>query len=293
MIIFEHDETLIEAFDRPVPYRWDAMHNEASFTVGGTQYMATIQDRDTPRGVSIYVAFQRKDRETGNWTHTLAKGSPKDAMTVLSTILAATFEKASEIHPDEITFSAYSDEDRNDADKRFRLYKRMAERYASKMDYTVHVMGNSFTVKNNNPPKVRRLHNDGIKKDEELTYVIFPNTNAFTWAKLFWLDNDGDYIRFALPHGRVYIERKSSDVVHIEATTPRGKFNHLDSAEIWLSMLGDVTVKTRTGRTFEISEKGAILDAGDMILCEQDTLYYVESEEDFSNIWGYELEDIR
>ncbi|AFN37289.1 hypothetical protein pp2_056 [Vibrio phage phi-pp2] len=292
MIIFEDINPLCEAFDRPAPYKWDSMYNEARFTVGNVQYVAFIKDNDTARGLSLYVAFQRRDNATGQWTHSLAKGSPKDAMTVLSTILAATFDKASKVEPNEITFSAFRDADDEDANKRFRLYKRMAERYAKQMNYTVHITGNSFTLTNNNPPKIRRLHNDGIHKEDELTYVNFPACNAFTWAKIFWLDNDGDYIKLTLPHGRIHIVRKSSDVIEIEAITPKGRFDNLDSDEIWMSMLSDIKVKARGGRTFTISEKGAILDAGDMILCEQGTFYYLSSEDDFKEIWGYEIDSI-
>ncbi|AGN30107.1 hypothetical protein VPFG_00105 [Vibrio phage nt-1] len=294
MIIFEHQDSLVEAFTTPAPYRW-ADDNNIVFRVGSTNYQANInsyENRNT-QSRNIDVSFQWQT-ESGRWTFTLKKSdNPKDALTVISTILAATFEKEAKEKPDTISFSAFTDDNDRDAQKRFKLYKRIAERYAKERNYTLQVHDRSFLLTNNaKPSQMRRFPNDGVIEEDGLVYAEFPRVNAFTWAKMFWLDNAGDYIDLSLPHGRVKVTRTSEDVVTVDGRNAEGKIDNLDSSYVWLSMLGEIKVRTRTGREFTLSERGVILDAGDMILCDDKTIYYLSDEEMFADIWGYDIIEI-
>lgn len=288
MIIFE--ETLLpEAFTRPAKYDW-ITDDEIFFEVGGTQYRAVLRTSTDSMGLSMDLSFQYRD-ESGQWSYKLKKGGDgKDAMTVLATILTASEERVKLMQPDVITFSAFSDEDDADARKRFKLYKRMAERYAKKIDYTLIVNHRSFILRNNNPNIVRRLPNDGIKRDEELKYVEFPKTNQFTWATLFGADREGDFVMPRFKNGFAMIKRVNNDLVEIQVSNKKS----LEQSDTWKEILGSLyVVASYKPEPFEMLERASLLEDGRMVVLDGTTLFIVDSINDFENIWGYTFVEIK
>lgn len=287
---------IFEAFSRPAPYRWiDSYHNETEFKIGDTKYRATYRITARDGATQMYIDFQWQQPD-GHWSYSLKKGGdPKDAMAVFSTVLAAGEDKANQENPDFITFSSFSDEEGKDADKRFRLYKRMAERYAKSLGYTLHVDGRNFYLKNNNPTKVRRLPNDGIMVDEELTYVEIPKCNEFTWAKLFGCDAVGDFVMVRFKHGFATIKRQTQERIEIMVKADGQKYDSLDSAEIWDKLNGElfVTASWRPDEPQPMTERASVLEDGTMILSEGSTVYMVKDVKDFEMIWGYKLQSIK
>ncbi|ALP47027.1 hypothetical protein phiGrn1_0173 [Vibrio phage phi-Grn1] len=291
MIIFEGYDALFEAFDRAANYDW-LTDDEAFFEIGGTMYKAIITSKDEARGRIIDVSFMWK-RPDGQYSYELKKsGNAKDSLMVMSTVLAATFDKAKRENPDYITFSAFADHDDRDAKKRYNLYKRMAERYAKQMDYTLQTHGRMFVLKNNNPSnEIRRLPNDGIKVEDEITYVDFPRVNAFTWATLFECERPGDFELVRMTNGFATIKRVNDKTVQIKASINGNKFDNLDTVEIWESLLGTIIAKPAWGGDgeAELLEKGAILEDGKMLILDYNTLYMVEKVSDFEDVWGHSL----
>ncbi|CAM0043540.1 hypothetical protein VPHF86_0087 [Vibrio phage F86] len=288
MIIFE--ETLLpEAFTRPAKYDW-ITDDEIFFEVGDTQYRAVLRTSTDSMGLGMDLSFQYRD-ESGQWSYKLKKGGDgKDAMTVLATILTASEERVKLMQPDVITFSAFSDEDDADARKRFKLYKRMAERYAKKVDYTLIVNHRSFILRNNNPNIVRRLPNDGIKRDEELQYVVFPKSNQFTWATLFGAERDGDFVMPRFTNGFAMIKRVNNDLVEIQVSNKKS----LDQSDTWKEILGSLYVTASyKPEPFEMLERASMLEDGRMIILDGTTLFIVENVNDFENIWGYTFVEIK
>ncbi|CAM0072004.1 hypothetical protein VPHK567_0091 [Vibrio phage K567] len=284
---------IFEAFSRPVPYKW-VRPSEIEFTVNGTKYRATYNITYRDGSSQMYIDFQWNDG--GQWSYKLKKGGdPKDAMAVFATVLAAGEEKANQEKPDFITFSAFSDEDDADAHKRFRLYKRMADRYAKQLGYTMHVDGRNFILKNNNPSTVRRIPNDGIMIDDELTYVEMPRTNEFTWATMFECTRPGDFEMVRFKNGFATIKRQTEDKVEIMVKAGGQTYDNLDSPEVWDKLNGElfVTASWRPDEPQPMSEKASLLENGWMILTETSTVYKVENVADFEAIWGYKLESIR
>lgn len=287
MIIFDEVDSLAESFTRAAKYEW--LDDEiAIFTVGRTLYRAEIKtiERDTR---TINVSFVYK-KSNGQWSFELKKGeSLKEALMVMSTVLAATFERAEEVKPHYITFSAFSDQNESDYNKRLRLYTRMADKYAKLKNYTVNSNNGAFRLKNNADVPKKRLYNDGIQKSDNILYVNFPRCDDFTWATLFGAERAGEFTRLSLPNGRATIKRVNEDKVEIDVVVKGSKTNNLDGVATWMDLLGDITVRTKTGKVMTITDKGAILEGDDVVFCDGSSFYYVESVEDFEELWDYEL----
>ncbi len=284
---------IFEAFDRPANYRW-VTPSEIEFKVGNTEYRATYKETVRQGLSQIYIDFQWKAPD-GMWSYKLKKGgNPRESMQVFSTVLVAGEEKIAKESPDFVTFSSFIDEDAADANKRFRIYEKMASRYASKIGYTLHVQGNHFYLKNNNPVQVKRLPNDGIKREDELTYVEIPRCNSFTWATLFECTNVGDFDLIQFKNGFATINYKTNTTVEIKVKAGGRTWDNLDTAEVWNALNGDLFVQNSWGdEPMPMSEKASLLDNGWMILSEGDTVFMVKSVEDFESVWGYKLDSIQ
>ncbi|AUR85818.1 hypothetical protein NVP1081O_083 [Vibrio phage 1.081.O._10N.286.52.C2] len=291
MIVFEPFQ-LDESLDRAAPYKWGG-GSAARFEVNGTKYQVEFSQRDgitydeVGRDLTtLDVAFRWLDPEMERYSYALKKDStPRESMTVLATVLAATFEKADKTKPDLITFSAFSDTDGRDAKKRFDLYNRMAIKYGKQKGYTVHTRGRNFILVNDKPvaKAQRRLANDGVLHDEELTYVEFSQCNAYTWAKIFDV-KEGKVARINLPHGWFIIDR-TSDEIDIMVGGSGGSHQTLDNSSIWRDMMVPTNVQNGT-REFEIEEYHAVLADGRVLMCGFTTFYILPHMESVKEIWG-------
>lgn len=289
MIIFEGNDSLVEAFSRPVKYDW-LNNDDIYFEVGGVSYRADLRTKTDSQGQNMDISFQYRDT-SGQWTHRLKKGSDtKDALAVLATVLAAAEEKIRKTKPDVVTFSAFTDDDDKDARKRFNLYRRMAERYAKKLDYTMNVIDRLFILKNNNPVEVRRLPNDGIQEDDGLFYVEFPKCNMFTWATLFDVKNPGEVEMTSLPNGFAMVKLVNDKTFRIKTSFG----DTLDMPEVWEKLLGTIWTETPWGGDgkSKMYERGALLDDGRMLILDGRTLFIVKNTDEFNEIWGHTFVEI-
>ncbi|AUR85863.1 hypothetical protein NVP1081O_128 [Vibrio phage 1.081.O._10N.286.52.C2] len=146
-------QSLDEAMDRAAHFVWDQSSNRwwlANFRVSGVEYH-TVVIRSEYQHASGYqyenaeVSFQVRDA-TGTWSHKLVKGNSADAMTVLATVLASTFDYIDTNKPERVEYTAYQDADPADAKKRLRLYETMTRRGIKGTDYEYTRNGNKFVV---------------------------------------------------------------------------------------------------------------------------------------------------
>ncbi|QHJ74299.1 hypothetical protein VH12019_00380 [Vibrio phage VH1_2019] len=147
----EYQNELTEAFDRPAPIT-ARRGNQSFFMIGDTEYMVGLYYDDSKK--SLGVDFMHKPGDSATYYYSLAKGNSKDAMTVFATVIAEIKRLMKDNPVNKISFSAFQDSDSSDAKKRFRLYKRMAERFSKELGFRMTTYGDSFTMTRINPVAV-------------------------------------------------------------------------------------------------------------------------------------------
>lgn len=138
----EYQTELNEAFDRPAQITKRDMQG-SHFTLGDTQYLIEIYPTSAHGNQkALDVSFRSKKAGEHRYSYGLTGGDPKDAMTVFATVISE-IKREVELHPEiaKVKFSAFEDSNRDDAAKRARLYKRMAEKFAKQLGYKLNVYG--------------------------------------------------------------------------------------------------------------------------------------------------------
>ncbi len=139
----EYQNELTEAFDRPAPIT-NRRGNQSYFMIGQTEYMIGLYFDDSNNSLS--VDFMIKPPGASSYFYNLAKGDPKDAMTVFATVISEIKREMQIRTIDRIKFSAFQDSNSSDARKRTRLYKRMAERFSKEIGFKMKMYGDSFVL---------------------------------------------------------------------------------------------------------------------------------------------------
>ncbi|CAM0049532.1 hypothetical protein VPHF86_0144 [Vibrio phage F86] len=140
----EYQAQLDEAFDTPV--KIDRRNLRSShFRIDDVEYM--IEYYDNYEG-TLDVSFMARDVGEAAYKYTLRHSDTKTALKVFSTVISETQHRIdnAEVEYSKIKFSAFEDDDKKEAAKRARLYKRMAERFAANGDWKLRVYGGDSFV---------------------------------------------------------------------------------------------------------------------------------------------------
>ncbi len=140
----EYQSQLDEAFDTPVKIN-QRNQRSSHFRIDGVEYK--IDYYDNYEG-TLDVSFMARDVGEAAYKYTLRHSDTKTALKVFSTVITETQHRIdnAEVEYTKIKFSAFEDADKNEATKRARLYKRMAERFASKGGWKLQVYGGDSFV---------------------------------------------------------------------------------------------------------------------------------------------------
>lgn len=141
--------SLMNEFMKVLPYKKGSPFGKETFTfdVSEKTYVAGADDTHYKGmvGLDVYFGIMKKDKdEFGSSYYYIdydINVNDVDATDIVTTVLDITFNVANDIMPEEffVSFNPTKDDDKQEGSetKRFKLYKRIAERLSKKYNYTI------------------------------------------------------------------------------------------------------------------------------------------------------------